>query len=730
MPKLAAPPSRILSTFLKGVLLLGSFCALPAHAAPDLDVTHISRRPIYFRYNVQYLNGFPVLAPVPGGNADPSKDKRWPDPGERVTFTAHVRNHGDVPAAPFRYAWLYDGAEALTGVHPDPIPPGGEATITYSMNWPSDEGDHFIRFTADPNAEVTDAYRVNNTLEDPLWGLSFSIWVEQGLYDRFNRVKNLAGTASFEDWFNAQFAAFRRNFRDSVYPLDPQGITEQIRVDKFVVVPNPATNPNLWRQRMDADPDLYRNDGRWQFVSERQTLPEKEADWDHYVREFAAKIDWGLIHELTHQLGIIDEYRMNLEWNQNLVRDRFGNFVRFAHIFPYGGLMGGGSVLPHGNGNLFSSHTAHALNLHRRFRRGYYGEYLWDIPRNNTLVFTDAYGRPLPNAQVAVFQKSRETETISNIPVMTGLTDAEGRFTLRNRPVPKVVRTDTGHFLNPNPFGNVSVVGENGLFLIRLRSGQGEDWRWMDLTEFNLAYWSGSTENATYPMRSFLTPGLRVGTANRALNRPARASVMSAQARTATDGNDATGGDVPHWAPSPSPAGTWWQVDLGDVYNVGQVDVFGGVWNPHDWFGRFRIQVSETGLFRGEQRTVHRETNWDRSRGWLEPGALGHGHWMSYHFRPVPARYVRLVADVEQPWVRLQEVKVFETAVPGDVTGDGTPTVEDAVRLLRAVVGLEPATPALRYAGDLTPSGALDGAVTVQDAVAALRLSLGMSPEG
>ena len=116
---------RALFTLLRTLLpLLAATVALPAHAAPDLDVSHISRSPLYFRYNVQYPNGYPVLAPVPGGNADPAKDKRWPAPGETVTFTAHVRNAGDAPTPPFRYAWLYDGIEAVTGTHTDPIPPG------------------------------------------------------------------------------------------------------------------------------------------------------------------------------------------------------------------------------------------------------------------------------------------------------------------------------------------------------------------------------------------------------------------------------------------------------------------------------------------------------------------------------------------------------------------------------------------------------------------------------
>ena len=51
--------------------------------------------------------------------------------------------------------------------------------------------------------------------------------------------------------------------------------------------------------------------------------------------------------------------------------------------------------------------------------------------------------------------------------VFVGKANAQGRFPLTNRPVPRNFTAATGCTLHPNPFGYPDVVGRNGLFLIR-----------------------------------------------------------------------------------------------------------------------------------------------------------------------------------------------------------------------------------------------------------------------
>ncbi len=399
-------PSRIHLAVL--FLLL----AAPAFAAPDLGVRFISRSPLYWRYNVTYPDGVPQLAPTHDGK-DPNLDRHWPAPGEKVTFTAHVRNQGDSGVQGFDYRWYVDGQpqSRMDLAYGKPLAPGQEAAVSLSWRWPTDLADHTVKIVIDPASRTGDRLRRNNTYEDHTNALSFSIWVEKGLYDRFNAKVNGFGTRSFEDWFRWQFDAMKQDFARSIYPgIAPNGILERIRVEEINVIPFDPNNLGNWRQVLDADPHIFLNDGRWQFTSEAATLADKKKDWDQYVSTFVTTIDWGLIHELSHQLGAIDEYRMNVDQpSQNPVSHT-------RHDFHRPGLMGGGYVADGYDGTYYDSHTAGFLSLNLHFRRGFYGDFLFDTPRRTFLRLLDVNGAPLADADVNFYQKDLATETIPSSP--------------------------------------------------------------------------------------------------------------------------------------------------------------------------------------------------------------------------------------------------------------------------------------------------------------------------
>ena len=50
----------------------------------------------------------------------------------------------------------------------------------------------------------------------------------------------------------------------------------------------------------------------------------------------------------------------------------------------------------------------------------------------------------------------------------------------------------------PNPFGIISVGGDNGIFLIEMTSDQCTNYEWLTLVELNLAYWDGQTDHAEF----------------------------------------------------------------------------------------------------------------------------------------------------------------------------------------------------------------------------------------
>ncbi len=230
----------------------------------------------------------------------------------------------------------------------------------------------------------------------------------------------------------------------------------------------------------------------------------------------ADRIDAGLLHELMHQLGMIDLYGITITSDRNDVLTPDG--LPHGGTYGYGrpGLMGGGDIAPHdqtpGAALYLSEHTVHGLNSNTGSRRGYYGEYLYDVPETVELLVLDSAGNPAANTTVRVFQM--EAGRLPNTPVITGTTDGHGRFALPNRAPLGTFTTGTGHTLGANPFGTINVVGANSLALIELARPSGDfDHAWFNLTDANLAYRAGHTSTWTHTISSRLAsaPLARVG---------------------------------------------------------------------------------------------------------------------------------------------------------------------------------------------------------------------------
>ena len=94
-------------------LIISSFCIAAEEAQllpqkPDLDVTYISQRPLYHGYWMDYPNDVPTFwvpdKDAPDGKRTVTKDefqklvKCNPAEGDKVTFTAHIRNNGFTPS--------------------------------------------------------------------------------------------------------------------------------------------------------------------------------------------------------------------------------------------------------------------------------------------------------------------------------------------------------------------------------------------------------------------------------------------------------------------------------------------------------------------------------------------------------------------------------------------------------------------------------------------------------
>jgi CARDB len=493
----------------------------------DLDVTYIERTPRYSRYALDYRLrpgdpwGIPRLCE---GTED---DKRWPDEGESVTYTAHVLNKGVSVSSRFHFEWLVDGTVVAQG-NSRPLHQGGERTFSYTSVFPATP--ETIEFRIVPRGAVRkESFTSNNQLAIGSHDLTIAIWVEQGLYDVFNRELNVVGTRSFEDWVQAQFAWMNQRFDLSRYPVAPQGILDRVRIDKMVVAPELDADfpfPAPVCAPYAADPNGFLIDGAWQFKDLDPTNAFGiNGGYERYVHEpdgyvipvgtpRVLGIDTGLVHELAHQLGVIDLYRV--DYGPFEVTDLGGQVIPreklpfppgvCGTLNPYPGIMAGGDTSPYRDPNYFESHTAGGLNSHYNYRRGYFGEYLFDTPAQTYVNLIDANRDPLADVFVQFYQKYALTDTFDNEPEIAAFTDAQGRMLLPNR-VPEVpVVTATGHTLRPNPFGQIFHEGSNAVMFVRAVQDGQELYGWFSLLDLNLAYWQGQTEQAEFTMQ-LVPPG-------------------------------------------------------------------------------------------------------------------------------------------------------------------------------------------------------------------------------
>lgn len=451
----------------------------------DLDVTFINRTPMYHAYCVTYPAGVPLLCP------GSETEKRWPEPGELVTFTAHIVNKGTVSSPGFNYAWHIDEIEVASGSLPA-LAAGGEITAVYQWPWghimdgERVVDDHTIRFTVDPTNLIPETYKINNSLQDRTNALGLRIAITPAMIQAYNIPWNPAFSYSAEDWLQRQIAAMNWLFEQAVYPTTPTGITERVRINSIEVTNTPPV--------YDGVPD-----GGW-FVDNDYRLASGGYDP-------VADVDWSLVHELSHQVGLIDLYRLNIAATDITVLDRYNTPSNFAFTFPHGDLMGGGDISPYTNPHFYSSHSAAGISSTKGYRRGYYGEYQFDIPAQNDLLILNNQGDPAAGVTVSFYQRTGAINwlgdhVLDNVPEITGVTDANGRFALPNRSVNGGITTQTGHTLHNNPFGPIDVVGTQNLFLVKLAYGDHEEFFWLNILDFNLAYWQGNTLTNTFTISS------------------------------------------------------------------------------------------------------------------------------------------------------------------------------------------------------------------------------------
>lgn len=481
--------SKLIGGALVGLFVLLSSTLTPRTAgavvrpdAPDLDVTYIERTPRQWR-NCSG-NGLTASQCAPDAPA-PGSYTGWPDPNQPVTYVAHIKNSGTQASSGGSYTWYLDtgSGEQIAGsgtIPASPIAPGAEVVVSYATNWPSsvDQTTHDyprLRFSI---AATADAYTSNNTRLYYILGKSYVFFVPQTRYGLYATTVNgdcvegsacapglFVGTYSYEDWLQRQFSAMNLKMRGSDLDVDG-GSRERVNLEHVVVTADVryAGIPEFEATAQTGSPDLERvnkYDAAW-FTETLVTPPESDNSFP-YIR----KVEFPLLHEMTHQLGAVDIYNIPFA-NHRL------NYMNIPTASCTSGLMGGNADDDCRRATLaddtdYERVHVNAFNRKLAYRAGFYGDFLVDVPQTNIIDVRAAAGQILADAEVTAYQPDGYgTQTDRpNRKLWTLRTDAQGRLTLPNQAISNALTTTTGYALHDSPWGDISIPAYNAwLYLV------------------------------------------------------------------------------------------------------------------------------------------------------------------------------------------------------------------------------------------------------------------------
>ncbi len=442
----------------------------------DLQVVSVCHTPQYPRYAAQYTyynitepSGFGPYwfsASTSLGMGQTGSTKRWPNIGEPVTYTATVRNRGtNTWSGTLTGTWKVDGANPVPQPKSVNLAPGATTTYAFVRNW--DGASHEIRF----DTSVTDARASNNSLAIDTKSVAFLTYADITKIEQFRENTSLsypsAETDDLFDWLNRHMARFNELFAAA-------GCQKRVHYD-------------ILEALNDYDPDPAVETINFAVFPFRYRKGEGDPRGSGYYNT-ADDIDYGLLHEMGHQLGMVDIYQLDVPPSANQVSGQSYSAV---------------ADLMHGCSPVISEFHALAMNHWLDKAHGYYGQYMYNIPAEIRMRLLGSDGQPLSGAVVKMYQyceRSGMGKVITSQIKAQGTTDGSGIFVLPNVPIDqaKVPLIHTGDTLGNNPFGYLAVVGTNGVLHFRVEHQNSVDYCWLDITEAVVRFFQGETWTTTF----------------------------------------------------------------------------------------------------------------------------------------------------------------------------------------------------------------------------------------
>ena len=359
----------------------------------DLGVTYIERLPRYQRYQLAYFHGGDCPYPYDefkGAVVCPSQAdiKRSPEPGESIELTAFVWNFGNMPSGPFDYEWKLND-ETLEAGHHEGLESGKYSEFTLLTEWPGDESNPTVTFAVDTQNEIEELIEDNNVVVDWIKGYTLGFYFSAEAYEALSLSTRVGRKfQSPEHWIHGNIARLNQM-------LAEYGLKDRVRAELFFITEDRYLNLNHeLRWFMDGWWHLWHEDPVYAPIAEHLD------PWRYTERK---DIDYVLLHELMHQLGVIDLYRLEMHTGNVLLPDA-NNPGKMAgcgkDYWPNEGVC---YWLPEGIRDLMVAywepynfigvHTAAGLRENSEHRRGYYGEYLYDTPETTVLRIVDQTGK-------------------------------------------------------------------------------------------------------------------------------------------------------------------------------------------------------------------------------------------------------------------------------------------------------------------------------------------------